>query len=531
MSGRNNKKRSKEDEGQTQSKRGPGQDYQEQPIEEEIEYEDPFEDQFDSDDNEDMMQLNIQDKMDMEDEDEDEEDVEDNMNAMDVKESSNSKKSKSAKRNNNDGDKEKKTFNPVVDRSKLAPGEELEYDPSAYEMFHSMSTEWPCLSFDVVPDKLGIARTKYPHTTYLVAGTQAEKREQNKIVVLKMTNMTKTRNEDDSSDEDEDDDENESTLHDVDPELNSLSITHDGAINRIRCMPQAPHVVATWSEEGFVSLWSIDQQLKWLDSKTAMQMPKSAGSLFKLPGHKTEGFAMDWSSSKSGRLVTGDCSSKIFLTDMREDGTFQQDPTAFNGHKDSVEDLQWSPTEETVFASCSVDKTIKIWDVREKKHQPAISWEAGSTDVNVMSWGRKTVYLLVAGSDDGALRVWDLRSLKGKANDCSCVAHFKWHKSPITSVQWDPNDESVFAAASEDDSITIWDLSTERDEEELEEEDLVDIPPQLLFIHQNQTDVKEIRYHQQIPSVLMSTAIEGFDIFKPNLTEQEQMEADDDEDD
>jgi ribosome assembly protein RRB1 len=38
---------------------------------------------------------------------------------------------------------------------KLEDIEDLEYDPSAYIMYHSMQTEWPCLSFDFLKDDLG----------------------------------------------------------------------------------------------------------------------------------------------------------------------------------------------------------------------------------------------------------------------------------------------------------------------------------------------------------------------------------------
>ena len=43
---------------------------------------------------------------------------------------------------------------------KLEDIEELEYDPSAYIMYHSMQTEWPCLSFDLLKDDLGDTRQR-----------------------------------------------------------------------------------------------------------------------------------------------------------------------------------------------------------------------------------------------------------------------------------------------------------------------------------------------------------------------------------
>lgn len=70
---------------------------------------------------------------------------------------------------------------------------------------------------------------------------------------------------------------------------------------------------------------------------------------------------MDWSLTRRGRLLSGDCNKQIFLTELRDDTTFEQDSNPFTGHRDSVEDVQWSPTEPEVFASCSVDKTVKVW--------------------------------------------------------------------------------------------------------------------------------------------------------------------------
>ena len=66
------------------------------------------------------------------------------------------------------------------------------------------------------------------------------------------------------------------------------------------------------------------------------------------------------------------------------------------------------------------------------------------------------------------------------------VAEFSWHKSAVTSIEWCPNEGSVFASSGADEQVCLWDLSTEADDEEQPSTStaMKDVPNQLLFIHQ-----------------------------------------------
>lgn len=166
-------------------------------------------------------------------------------------------------------------------------------------------------------------------------------------------------------------------------------------------------------------LWDIRPLIESLDvpgyayDKSRVQTP-----VFTINSHgRAEGFAMDWASSgaanpSSLRILTGDVHSKIYLTTSTPSG-FNALSQPFLSHTSSVEDLQWSPSEATVFASCSADQSVQIWDVRSKGRKSVAGIDAAhESDVNVISWNKLSSYLLLSGGDEGAIKTWDLRNVK-----------------------------------------------------------------------------------------------------------------------
>lgn len=374
--------------------------------------------------------------------------------------------------------------------------DEFGFTNKTYRQSFRMTFEWPCLSFDVLRDDLGAARTQFPLTAYFVSATQANPEEEDaidQILVTKLSNLQCTRDDDDIDDD----------AQLIDPTVRCCAGAHPGPSTRIRAMPQQPQIVATWTETGSVMVWDISAAIAASNTESGDGIVQS---IFECPVDDT-GFGLAFSRIAPGALAVGQQRGPVTVwTEAR--GTYVLAQT-LQGHTDAVEDVVWSPTEAGVLASCSCDGTIVLWDSRASG--PSLQFTAHDTDVNVIDWNGLQPNLICSGGDDGVIRVWDLRAVDPAGP--APAAEIDYHQDPITSIEWNPADETEFAVACDDGRITIWDLSVEpADPDEREE----GIPDQMMFEDAFE-EPKELHYHPQIPGMIAVTGGDGFHVFIPGI--------------
>ena len=88
----------------------------------------------------------------------------------------------------------------------------------------------------------------------------------------------------------------------------------------------------------------------------------------------------------------------------------------------SVEDIQWSPSEEMVLAEAEYGGYVKIYDTKCDE-RAMLSWKIhkNGADVNVVGWNPIVSHLLASGGDDGEFSL-----VAGGLEDFIVVLHWIW---------------------------------------------------------------------------------------------------------
>ncbi|KAL4443046.1 hypothetical protein ABPG77_008537 [Micractinium sp. CCAP 211/92] len=303
------------------------------------------------------------------------------------------------------------------------------------------------------------------------------------------------------------------------------TVVHPGEVNRIRELPQHPHVLVTHTDAPQLYVWNMEAQPDRAGVKNTSPKQHSVADLV-LEGHKEAAeFALGVSSAaplaasggRDAQVLVWDLASHATSLALPSDsgdgdcavvGTRLQPAHTLKGHASTIEDVCWQPGSVSELASVGDDFSLLLWDTRHGSAPVLhVARAHGPQDVHCVSWNPHRQDLLVTGAADGSLKVWDRRKTS------SPTFSFRHHAGAATVVEWSPHAAGAFASAGEDRLLCVWDLDAplpDADGVPAPKRQKSAIPHQLLFQHAgHRAAVVDLHWNPHDPWTLLSVADEA----------------------
>ena len=163
-----------------------------------------------------------------------------------------------------------------------------------------------------------------------------------------------------------------------------------------------------------------------------------------LDGHNGDIAALSLKPADNQVFLTGSVDRTIRLWDLRTDKCQQ----TFWGHTADVNSVSFHPSGQN-FVTCSEDKTSRLWDLRSD--QEIVIYKPPTPNSSFTSCGvSQSGRLLFCSSDDSTIHSWDLINNDHIGNLCG-------HENRITQISVAPSGIGI-ASSSWDFSVKCWGL-------------------------------------------------------------------------
>lgn len=254
-------------------------------------------------------------------------------------------------------------------------------------------------------------------------------------------------------------------------------VVHDGPVHRICAMPQTPHVLATRGPSPHIYLFDLGKRRQEPEDTTFRPD-------MRLRGAKRDGHGLQWHPVRHGHIAASSRDQHVYIWDLEgqvellgtRGCTELSHIIALKGHKDEVEDVSFHHTHPDVVASCSLDKTLIMWDYRVDK--PQQTEKVHRDAVHGVEFHPTAAFMVATCSADKSCRVWDIRKFYKP------IMELVGHTDTVTNVKWAPFNDTVLLTTSLDRSVICWDLGKHDCPEGRGDENAA---PELVFRHVGHT--------------------------------------------
>lgn len=188
-----------------------------------------------------------------------------------------------------------------------------------------------------------------------------------------------------------------------------------------------------------------------------VSLPREMNPLRSFQSHRHEVYSVAYNQSQHKHLflsASWDDTVKLWSTDQQYRGAGAGDePLAtFAGHKYCVYGVSWHPHYSDVFASCSGDCTVRLWDIRSATSSMTLqphSYEVLAVDINKYNGN-----IIATASVDKSIKIWDMRNPRQEL----CV--LQGHMYAVRRVLFSPFHPTQLYSCSYDMTMCMWDYES-----------------------------------------------------------------------
>jgi WD40 repeat protein len=162
--------------------------------------------------------------------------------------------------------------------------------------------------------------------------------------------------------------------------------------------------------------------------------------------------SVKWSTIPN--LIASSSHQMISIWDLNDERMTQQ--SQLQAHRRPVTDMNWSPFQAHLLATCSTDSYVFLWDIRDPKNplkgKYFRAYSGGATQVK---WSKRNSMHLVA-THNGEVRIWDIRNE-------TPLETIRAETVDIVSLDTSPQHEALILTATQSNTIKFWSFEKPRE--------------------------------------------------------------------